>query len=30
MGGSILGADTQDVAPGTYTGTVVFTVTAVY
>lgn len=30
IGGSILAADTQDRAPGTYTGTLVFTVTAVY
>src|SRR5690606_42103741 len=30
VGGSILGTDTDDRAPGTYTGTLVFTVTAVY
>ncbi len=30
IGGSILAADTQDRAPGTYTGTLVFTITAVY
>jgi hypothetical protein len=30
MGGAILGADTADRVPGTYTGTVVFTVTSVY
>ncbi len=30
IGGSILAADTQDRVPGTYTGTLVFTVTAIY
>ena len=30
IGGSILAADTQDRVPGTYTGTLVFTITAVY
>ena len=30
VGGSILAADTEDRAPGTYVGTLLFTVTAVY